>query len=66
MYPMYMRCHLLDNPSFFSCVFAASKKQIRNSPERPSSCYYAVFLFWHFFIFRTGICFKMLNLCRLL
>lgn len=25
--PMYMRCHLLDNPSFFSCVFAASKSR---------------------------------------
>lgn len=25
--PMYMRCHLLDNYSFFSCVFAASKSR---------------------------------------
>lgn len=25
--PMYMHCHLLDNHSFFSCVFAASKSR---------------------------------------
>lgn len=49
----------------FSLALCCIEKQIKNFHQFSNYCYYAVFLIWYFFIFHTGICFKIPNLCGL-